>query len=289
MNNKPSYIIILLLTIIEIFFLVNTKIVTNSVIDSLKIFILNIFPSLFPTMIVGNLLIKNNVILIIPNFIKKFLKKIFNFSDVNTSIFIMSFICGSPSNAMFINEYLDKNIISEKEAESMLCITHFINPLFIISTSLLLFKSMYEGVFIIFIMLVVNLIKAYLLRKNFNNKNNSLLLFNNSFISNLFITIKDAFSALLLILGIIILFNILLALISHILMLNSIIQIIINCLLEITTGLIKISTMNINCYLKLFIMYYALSFGGLCIQIQTLSMIKNKNIRYLKYLMFRII
>ena len=56
-----------------------------------------------------------------------------------------------------------------------------------------------------------------------------------------------------------------------------------------TGGIIKLSNLNINIYIKIFLAYYFLNFGGLCIQMQSMSMIDNKKIRYLKYLNFRLL
>src|SRR5574344_2999301 len=160
MIARKNTVLLYILILIEFLVIMNAKSVVNDVTQSSKLFFLNVFPSLFPTIFIGNLLVNNNVFLIIPKVIKKFFKKIFNFNELETSLFIMSFICGSPTNAMFINNALNSNLINENEALNLLCITHFINPLFIINTSLLLFKAPKIGYFFIFFLLVSNLIKA---------------------------------------------------------------------------------------------------------------------------------
>lgn len=290
MNNKKDMIILYTLIIIEILILFNSKLIINDVINSLKIFIVNVFPSLFPTMIISNLLIKNNVSIIIPKFIKKLFNILFNFNDNHTSIFIMSIIAGTPSNALFINEYLSKKLINEEEALDLLCCTHFINPLFIINTALLLFNNIYIGFLIIALLLISNFIKAYILRNNFKRSmNNSLNINNRSFINSLVETIRTCFNAILLILGVIILFSFLTALIVNIFNLNNSYSYIINGFLEITGGLNKLVSVNINPLLKFIISYYFISFGGICIWMQTISQIENKKIKYLKYFIFRII
>ena len=67
-----------------------------------------------------------------------------------------------------------------------------------------------------------------------------------------------------------------------------ILSIIINGILEMTGGVISLSYLAINPLLKFLLAFVFLNFGGLCIQMQTLSMIENKKIRYLKYLIFRL-
>lgn len=128
MTNRKNLILLYLLIAFEIIILLNSNVVIKSVTSSSILFILNIFPSMFPGMIIGNLLIKERIWLIIPNSIKKLFNKLFGFDDVLTSIFIISMFCGTPSNALYINEYL-----SDEKAQKMLQITHFINPLFVVA------------------------------------------------------------------------------------------------------------------------------------------------------------
>ena len=253
-------------------------------------FIKKIFPSLFPTMVIGNILIKSNVYLIIPKKIKAFLFKKFNFSNSTTELFIISLITGSPSSAMYINNYLNSGLINKKEAEALLCSTHFINPLFIVAgVGVGVFNNVKIG-FVLFIMLFIStLIKIYLNKNNFKNSKKKIInIKNTNLITNITSSIKESINALLLIFGIVVIFNILVSLVSHILDLSELASCVINGLLEMTGGIIKLSNLNVNIYIKIFLAYYFLNFGGLCIQMQSMSMIDNKKIRYLKYLIFRL-
>lgn len=291
MTKKNNLILLYLLILIEILILCNSKIIVNNTIISLKMFIKVVFPSLFPTMIVGNLLVKNNLELIIPKFIKKLFNKLFNYNNSMTSIYIISMLTGTPSNAIYINEYLDKKLISEKEAESLLLSTHFINPLFVISTvGIYVFNDIKIGFILLFILWISNFIKAYITRPK-KHKNEVLKdnINNERFISTLFNTIKTTLNALLMILGIIILCNILITLIKCIFNLNNNILIILNGILEMTSGITKLINLNINNIIKVIIAYLMLNFGGISIQMQVFSMLENKKISYLKYLIFRLL
>lgn len=291
MTSKKDLFLLYFLLLTEIVILMNSKLVINSVIESSKIFILKIFPSLMPAMVIGLLLVKLNVHLIIPKFIKNLFKKLFNFDDAMSSIFIISMICGSPSSASFINEYLNGGKINEKTAENMLCCTHFINPLFVIAgVGLGVFNSAKIGIIMLLFMYLSNFIKAFLLRKNFV----SIKLANN--IKNKKISLIEMFKnvinismlQLLTILGIVIFFNILISLIGEIFNINEPFRTMINIILEMTSGIIKISTLNISLPIKMFFSYYSLTFGGICIWMQTISMITNKKIKYFKYFIFRL-
>lgn len=288
--NKKNIIIIYIFIILELLILFNSNIIIKSVNSSSLMFIKKIFPSLFPTMVIGNILIKSNVYLIIPKKIKAFLFKKFNFSNSTMELFIISLITGSPSSSMYINNYLNSGLINKKEAEALLCSTHFINPLFIVAgVGVGVFNNVKIG-FVLFIMLFIStLIKIYLNKNNFKNSKKKIInIKNTNLITNITSSIKESINALLLIFGIVVIFNILVSLVSHILDLSELASCVINGLLEMTGGIIKLSNLNVNIYIKIFLAYYFLNFGGLCIQMQSMSMIDNKKIRYLKYLIFRL-
>ena len=288
MTNKKNLLILYFLIIIEFIILSKSNIVIKSVINASYMFITKVFPSLFPTMIIGNLLVKNNVWKIIPTFIKNIFKKLFGYNDAMISIFIISMFTGSPSNGMYINEYLEKKIINEKEAETLLCTTHFINPLFVIGgVGKGVFNDAKIGFIILLLLYLSNFIKAFILREKNTNENKTINENNTNIIKDFTNVIKNSLNALLMIFGIIIIFNLLISLITNIFLLNDITSVILNGLLEMTGGVISLETLNINFYLKLLLAYYFLNFGGLCIQMQTLGMLQNGKIRYLKYLIFR--
>lgn len=288
MTNKKNLLLLYFLIIIEFIILSKSNIVIKSVINASYMFITKVFPSLFPTMIIGNLLVKNNVWKIIPTFIKNIFKKLFGYNDAMISIFIISMFTGSPSNGMYINEYLEKKIINEKEAETLLCTTHFINPLFVIGgVGKGVFNDAKIGFIILLLLYLSNFIKAFILREKNTNENKTINENNTNIIKDFTNVIKNSLNALLIIFGIIIIFNLLISLITNIFLLNDITSVILNGLLEMTGGVISLETLNINFYLKLLLAYYFLNFGGLCIQMQTLGMLQNEKIRYLKYLIFR--
>lgn len=290
MTQKKDILILYLLITLEFIILFNSKLVISNVLESTKLFVFKVFPSLFPTMVLGLLLTKLNFYKIIPKFIKKIFNKLFNFSDIHTSIFLSSMISGSPSSSVFINECLEKKLINEKEAENLLCCTHFINPLFVIGVvGNTIFNSTKIGVFILLLTYLSNFIKAFILRRNFSiNKEIKVSLSSTYFLQTFINAIKSSVMSLINILGFVIVFNVLLALITNIFNLSLFNTCIINIILEMTSGISKLSYLNIPNIFKVFLAYFSLSFGGLCIIMQTISMIENKKIKYLKYFIFRL-
>ena len=78
MTKKSNIFFLYFLILIEILILLNSNIIINAVRSSIKIFLISVFPSLFPTMVIGIMLVKNNVYEIIPKFIKNIFKKVMN-------------------------------------------------------------------------------------------------------------------------------------------------------------------------------------------------------------------
>ena len=290
MTLKKDVLILYVLIGIEFGILFDSKIVIENIISTSKIFLFNIFPSIFPTMVIGNLLVKNNIEIIIPNTIKRLFNKLFGFTEYMTNIYIISMITGSPSNAIYINEYLQSNKIDIDQAQRLLNTTHFINPLFVVGgIGITIFNDIKIGILLLLMTWFSNFIKSFIIRKKTLYQEKSIDIYDNTFVNTLTEAIKTSINALLLIFGIIILFNILISLVSNIFHLNYIFNMIISALLEMTSGILKLKYLNISATTKFILSYLFLNFGGLCIHMQTFSMIKTKKIRYIKYLIFRII
>lgn len=289
MTEKKNIFICYLLLFVEILILFNSKLVIDNIIYNTKLFITVIFPSLFPTMIISLLLIKLNIIKIIPNFIYKIFNKLFNFNKIHTVIFLSSMLCASPTSSLIINEYLQKNLINEKEAENLLCVTHFINPLFIINViGIGIFDDIKIGIFIILLQYTSNAIKAFILKKNFKTKNNIISFENKNILDIFYSTITSSIYSFLNIFSIVILFNILIILLTLLLNLTPFTNTLLNMLLEMSSSINSIKLLNTNNIIKFVLSYYSISFGGLSIIMQSIFMIKNKKIKYLKYFIFRL-
>lgn len=261
-NKIISFIII----IIYVYILFNSKLISQSVISAMKAFIFNVFPNLLPTMFLGLLLVKLDISILIPKFIKKLFNKIFNFDDIKTTIFIASMICGMPSNALFINEYLN-----EEDKKYMLKCTKFMNPLFVISTiGLYIFKSIKIGFILLSLTYIYNFIVAFIYRSKFSQyKHNKSI--NDSFIKVFNKTLKTVSNTCLNILIIVIIFNILISIILSIN--NNIITQIISGFLELTNAILLLKKIDINLSIKFILAYIYLIHSGLSIKMQIKSII----------------
>ena len=90
MTSKKDILLIYFLLSIELLILTNSDIVIKSVLTSLNMFLTKIFPSLFPTMVIGLLLVKLGIYKVI--IFKNLFKRLFRFNEIDISIFITSFL-----------------------------------------------------------------------------------------------------------------------------------------------------------------------------------------------------
>ena len=130
--NNFFIIIIFLYIIIQILF--NNILIQNTIYFSYKLFFKNVFPNLFPFLVISHFLINYGFVEICLNLFDSLMKKVFKINGASSFIFIMSLLTGFPSNAKYTKELLLQGKIDENEATKILTFTHFSNPLFVIGT-----------------------------------------------------------------------------------------------------------------------------------------------------------
>ena len=252
-------ILLIFMFILLIFF--KRNIIVLSTIESIELFNKSLFPSIFPIMILSDFILSTNFINILSNTIGKVFSKIFNLNNISIYPFFMSSICGSPSNAKYINDLLTNNYINKTEAIKLLSMCNLFNPLLIIS--LTKFLNLKDSIINIFINLIIGLI----------NRNIKIEALNKSFISkkfNLVNSIANSLNTLISIFGIVTFFNII----------NNLLPIkhpLITGIFEITNGLNLINKINITYKYKLIYTAILMSFSGLSIITQIKSIFNKEN------------
>lgn len=278
--------------------LTNSKLIILSVSNSLKVWTNNLFPSLFPFFIISNLLISYGFVEILAHIFNKFIKKIFKCSPNSSFIIFMSMISGIPSNAKYIKDLLNDNKITLKEANKLILFTHFSNPLFILGTiGNIYLNNPKLGIIILISHYISNIILGLILRiidtsQELDKQNCIYNKFRetNNFGKILSTSLSTSLDTIILILGIITFFNILTTILNNSLNIDNLLtKSIITSIFEITSGLNLLSLTNTTLELKTILMAMIISFGGLSTHIQIISILDNKKIRYLPYLIFRIL
>ena len=259
--------------IIIIFFIlifIKKDIMYYTIYSTTLIWFKNIVPNLLPMFIITSLIVSSNLIINICNLFGNFFSKIFKTSIYGIFVFTLSLFTGSPSNAKYIKDLIDNNLISKEEGNKLLLFTTNYNPLLIYSL-LTLYLDNKTSITIICIVILSNVIIGLLnrnleyekIKTNYEIKK-----------INLSKIIKETMDTLLMILGTLIVFNI----IVNILPINNLLlKNIFNGLLEITTALNGIKYLSINTNFKILLSIIYLSFGGISIHTQIKSILPDTN------------
>lgn len=304
MKKWKTVIIIFVLIFICIEILTESKSILNSVSFSLQIWKNNIFPSLFPFFVLSEIMVKYGMTEFIGNLLKPFMNKLFKIKSSAAFVFVMSIISGNPANAKYTRElYLNGNL-NENEATKILCFTCFANPLFILGTVGLLFLNNKEvGLLILLCHYIGNIIIGLLLRNYYPSKkedekvsfNYAVKMAHKKRISNkenfgeiITNSLLHSINTLLLILGVMTMCLIITTILDNNINLNSVMQSVLNGSIEMTQGLKYISLEAIPLKLKCVLSVMILSFGGLSVHMQIVSIISDTKIKYFPFLLSRV-
>ena len=205
----------------------------------------------------------------------------------------MSTISGFPGNSKLIKEGLDNNILNEYNANILLTMNHFSNPLFIINTiGFNLLNDQKIGFLILLVHFLTNFLIGFLFRNIYHENINIterretpslpfMTLLKNSFINTSKILIN--------VLGVIIFFAIINTTINNYLNLNPFSNMFFNGLLEITNGLNLLETLNLSKIKVATLATFFISFGGLSIHMQIMSILNKYHLNYFIYLIARLL
>lgn len=291
MKKYSNLIIIIVTFTILIFILLNKTLVSNTIINSFYIWFNTLVPSMLPMFIISDILINYNFTKYIPKVIISFISKLFNISTNATLVILLSLVSGFPLNAMNIITSYNNNLITKSEAEHLLLFNHFPNPLFVLNTiGIMYLNNNKYGIIILLSTILSNILLGVITRRSNTLTNiNSISNFDKSqtFTEIFSNSIKKSINSLLMISVTVCLFLILNTLIINIFNLNNYISLIIKSILEMTMALKDLSGMNINAIYKVIISSGIISFGGLSIHMQVISILDEK-IRYKNYFIGRI-
>lgn len=305
MKTKISSVLIIIILIITTsLFLIFPEDVMSSVIFSISIWKDSLIPSLFPFFLISELLIHYGFVELVGELLQNIMNKFFSLPGEASFVLIGSMISGFPSSSKYIKELLRNKQVNEKEASYLLKFNHFSNPLFVIGTvGTLLLNNRYIGTLILIVHILSNFIIAFIfkpkqvkykkekisLKLGINKMHKKRVQDSSSFSEVLSKSIFKTIQTLLLLLGIITTFIILNTLLTQIFKLDAITSSILNGILEMTGGIKNVSMLNIPLSIKTSIITFFISFGGFSIHMQVMSILSDTNIKYLPYLLARII
>ena len=281
----------LILTLFLIVFVLNLDIVINSTLSASHLFITKVFVSIFPFIILSDILYYFNYDLFLKKIFGNIISKLFNVSKNASIIYILSILTSHPGNAIYIKGMLDNKTIDEEDATKILRATYFPSIAFVIgSIGIGIYHDIRIGIILHLITFLNNILSGVFLRgkKKCNDieyvKQNKLTL--QETLSN---SISKGINTSYIILGNIIIFTILVNLLNHYLNINSTVLAIISGMLEMTNGIFMISNLNINLTYKVILTSFILNFSGLSIIFQTSSILSKYKINIKKILIVKLI
>lgn len=260
----------ILLTFILFVFLTNSSLVINAVNQSISVFVKNVLPSLMPFFILTDILLNY----------KYFdnLKHIFKFKYVN--FLIVSMISGLPSNAKYLSYMIKNNSISISDASRVLAFSFFPNPMFIIGTVGVLLNNKVYPIIVLGILYLSSFIVYLINYKSLENKDFVSDKSKVEFFNLLKSSIQNSFSALLVILGVIVVFTIIINIVKEYLRINQLTLTIINNILELTTGVKSISILNIPLVYKYTLLAFGISMSGISVIMQAFGIMSGYKLNY---------
>jgi sporulation integral membrane protein YlbJ len=300
-----SVVIMFLLLFIMIEIIFSSTSIMDTISFSFDIWKHNIFPSLFPFFVLSDFLINYGFIELVSEFFKPIMNRFFKVSGVGAFVFIMSLVSGFPSNSKYVRELYLNGLINEFEGTKLLTFTHFSNPLFILGTISILFLNNREiGFLILLCHYFGNVIVGFLFRNYYISDcektkisfkrailgmHNKRVSNNKSFGEIMTSSLMTGINTLLLIFGIITLFLVLTTIISNNLSLPPYYRSILNGIIEMTQGLKYVSLLDIPLKIKGTLSVMFISFGGISVHIQLLSIISDTKIKYFPFFIARVI
>lgn len=279
------------LTLTIIIFLFNLDIVINSTLSASYLFITKVFVSIFPFIILSDILFYFNYDLFLKKIFGNIISKLFNVSKSTSIIYVLSILTSHPTNSIYIKEMLDRKEIDENDINKILLTTYFPSIAFVIGTiGIGIYHSIKIGVFLYLTILIKNILIGIFLRgKNLSKEIQSIKKNNITLQETISNSIIKGINISYTILGNIIIFTIIVNLLNNYLNINSTILSLISGMLEMTSGIFMISNLNINLSQKILLTSFILNFSGLSIIFQTTSILNKYKINIKKILITKLI
>ena len=287
MINKKQ----ILLSFVLVLFLFNLDIIIKSVFSSSKLFFNQIFISIFPFIVLSDILIYFDYHIFLSNTIGKFISKIFNIDRKSTIVFILSILTSQPSNSIYLKSLLDKKIIDVNEANKVMAFTYFPSVAFVIgSIGISMYNNVKAGLLLLASNYLCNIcIGIYLRRKSYESIDYEPDKVKANFFSVLKEAILKSFNTCFIILGNIIIFTIIINILNSYININPVVNSLMSGIFEMTSGIKSISMLDITLKYKIILTSFVLNFSGLSIIFQSRSILSDYNINIKKILTIKLV
>ncbi len=292
--------------------------------NGVNLFLNSVLPSIFPFLVVVNILINLDILKKICRFFNPITKKVFNLPGISSLPIAVGLLSGYPIGAKISNDLYEKKLISKNTAEKLLSFTNNSGPLFILSyVGISLYHDTATGILLLLTHIIsaisVGIIFGMFSKKNtdrfcideqyerYISSNNSNIKKNISFSQIVIDSVKNSVNTILVIGGFIIFFSVIIELLENSnffyilsLPINNLLVLLglptnltiptLQGLVEITNSLEALSNVtNANYVYKVSLSAFILGIGGISIYMQTLAIIIDNNLSTKKYILGKLL
>lgn len=259
--------------------------------NGLILWFYTIFPTLFPFLIVTNVLMKADGIHLIARVFGPVLAKIFRVSQNGSFAIITGFLCGYPMGAKISADLVSARKITPQEGAYLLSFCNNTSPVFILN--FVVWKTLKKNELMfptLLILIAAPVLISFFTRTIYlkkqeifsyftdNRQNNSL-----HFFGILDHCMMDSFETIAKVGGYMILFSVLIELVGNIAFCFPAIRILLP-FLEVTNGIQLIGASALSFPVKYAWILFLTAFGGLCAAAQTQCMIQKAGLSIFPYI-----
>ncbi|GKX31706.1 membrane protein [Vallitalea longa] len=300
MRRRPlskNLVINAMLMILLIIILILPKTSMEAAKNGLLLWFNVIIPTLFPFILLSNLIINSSLINYINYIFTFIMSKLFNLPGVAGYALITGLLSGYPVGAKITADLLIKKSINLNQAQYMLTFCNNASPMFIIgfiATGLL--DNSRIGIFMLVAIYTANLITAFIFKmvyfkklppikkesiKSRNTKSINFSLFDDCIMNAITLIVKIG--------GYIIFFSIILNCFYLIPISNSIIKNFLLSLIELSNGAKILTSSNYSIQVMFVLLCTLVSFGSFSVHAQTASVLTDTELKVNKYVLSKII
>ncbi len=270
------------------FLLFRSSAAIQGALRGLKVSVQVVVPSLFPFFVLSSLCVNLGYAKILGKAVAPIAEKLFHLPGIVAAPLVSGFLGGYPMGAKMVASVYEKKELSVSQAQRTLLFCNNSGPAFffgVIGGSL--FSSAEIGLAIFLIHILTALVIGFFLRVLEKRKNVQPTIYHNAAISKeskatipfpqaFTQAVRDSAQSLLGITGFITFFTIVLALLETVPIyqqLPELIKITITGLLELSTGITSMGSSHLPLALQVGLAAGIVSWGGLCVHFQTLSVL----------------
>jgi sporulation integral membrane protein YlbJ len=308
LTKNKGILVTLLCSILILYIILNPHLCINAAVSGALLFFYKVFPSLFPFVVLSNMIMYYDGVSIYSRLLGKALCKPLKLPEQCSFVLIISTLCGYPLGAKYACELYERDVIQYSTCERLLNIASNPSPLFIIGAvgTSMLGKAAYGYILLVSaylscIAMGILLPSKHIVQHTKIIKNNSKIdiNFGNAMKESIEGAIKTCFSVC----GYVTIFSVINNIIKSSIFINTalgflsdkldiqlnVIQGTLLGVIEMTNGCNEISATQVNITVKLGILSFLLAFSGISVISQVYSFTSKDKFPLKKYIRLKLV